>query len=187
MDAWVWIVVAIVALIVIGAIAWIASQRRRSTALREQFGPEYDRTLAEYDDRREGEGELAGRRARVEQLDIRPLDPASRRRYVEQWQALQSGFVDDPAVAVTEADGIIVQVMRERGYPIDDFEQRAADVSVDHPTVVENYRAGHAISKRATRNEASTEELRRAVIHYRALFEELVNEPNEAEELRRSG
>jgi hypothetical protein len=186
MDAWIWIVIAAVALVVIGAIAWVSSQRRRSSALREQFGPEYDRTVAEYDDRRQGEGELAGRRARMDRLEIRPLDPESRRRYAEQWEALQSSFVDDPTVAVTEADGIIVQVMRERGYPIDDFEQRAADVSVDHPHVVENYRTGHAISRRATRNEASTEELRRAVIHYRALFAELVNE-EQPEEVRSSG
>lgn len=184
MDAWVWIVLAIVALILIGAIAWLAGRQRRTATLREQFGPEYDRTLEDFDDRRAGESELASRRARREELDIRPLDPADRQRYADEWQRVQARFVDDPEIAVTEADGLIINVMRDRGYPIDDFDQRAADVSVDHPRVVEHYREAHEIADRSKSGRATTEDMRMAVVHYRALFAELLEQP---EDVRRSG
>jgi hypothetical protein len=184
MDTWVWIVLAIVALAVILAIAWGIGRQRRTATLREQFGPEYDRTLGEFDDRRAGESELESRRSRREGLDIRPLDPAMRQRYAEEWEGVQSRFVDDPGIAVTEADGLIVRVMRDRGYPIDDFDQRAADISVDHPRVVEHYREAHEIADRSKNGRATTEDMRKAVVHYRVLFAELLDQP---EEMRRSG
>jgi hypothetical protein len=184
MDAWIWIVLAIVALVVIASIAWGIGRQRRSTTLREQFGPEYDRTLEDFDDRRAAESELESRRARREQFDIRPLDAASRQRYAEQWEGVQARFVDDPEIAVTEADGLIIQVMRDRGYPIDDFDRRAADVSVDHPRVVEHYRDAHEIADRSKSGRATTEDMRKAVVHYRALFADLLDQPAD---MRRSG
>jgi hypothetical protein len=176
MDPVVWIIIAAVAVLVTGAIVWFAINKRRTQQLREQFGPEYDRTLEGYDDRREAESELQARRARRENLDIRPLDPASRRRYATQWKDVQSRFVDEPAAALTQANGLVLMVMRERGYPTEDFDQRAADVSVDHPQVVENYRAANAISARVGSDQASTEDMRQGLVHYRALFAELLDE-----------
>jgi hypothetical protein len=179
MDTWVWIVIAAVALLAILAIVWLAMQRRRTEMLREQFGPEYDRTIERADDRRSAESELAERRAHREALDIRPLDPATRARYAAQWQEVQGRFVDQPAIAVAQADELVTVVMRDRGYPTDDFERRAADVSVDHPNLVESYRAANAISSRVGSNRASTEDLRRALVHYRALFAELLSETDD--------
>ena len=181
METWVWIAIAIVAVIVIGAIVWAAMNKRRTEELREQFGPEYDRTLQQTEDRRAAESELAERRSRREELDIRPLDPAARQRYATQWNGVQSRFVDQPSVALNEADELVILVMRERGYPIDDFEQRAADVSVDHPQVVENYRAANAVSERVELNEANTEDMRQALVHYRALFADLLSEGDTAD------
>ena len=123
---------------------------------------------------REAEAELSDRQKRREELDVKPLSPGARERYVELWQATQARFVDDPGGAITEADLLIQQVMRERGYPVEDFEQRAADVSVDHPDVVNNYRAAHGISIAHERERASTEDLRRAMVHYRSLFDDLL-------------
>lgn len=179
MDTWVWIVIAVIALVVIAAVVWSVLEKRRTTMLREQFGPEYDRTIEERENRREAESELAERRARRERLDIRPLDAATRRRYAAQWTEVQSRFVDQPAIAVAQADELVMVVMRDRGYPMDDFDQRAADVSVDHPQVVENYRNAHAISTRVGTSQASTEDLRQALVHYRALFAELLNDRDE--------
>jgi hypothetical protein len=167
----------LVAILVIALIAAgiVIARQRRSQQLQEGFGPEYQRTVEERGDRGKAEAELRERRDRREQLDIRPLDPAARDRYAERWQAAQRHFVDQPAPAVGEADNLVMEVMRDRGYPVaDDFEQRAADVSVDHPVVVEHYRAAHAISMRATSGEAGTEDLRQAMVHFRALFEELL-------------
>jgi hypothetical protein len=155
--------------------------RRRTTSLRDQFGPEYERTLHEREDRKAAESELAERRSRREHLDIRTLDPASRRRYASQWNDVQSRFVDQPARSLAEADELVLHVMRERGYPMDDFEQRAADVSVDHPQVVENYRRAHEISSRVGSNRATTEDMRQGLVHYRALFAELLNEQDTAD------
>jgi len=179
MDTWVWIVIAVIALVVIAAIVWSVREKRRTTMLREQFGPEYDRTIEERENRREAESELAERRARRERMDIRPLDAARRRRYAAQWNEVQSRFVDQPAIAVAQADELVMVVMRDRGYPMDDFDQRAADVSVDHPQVVENYRNAHAISTRVGSNQATTEDMRQALVHYRALFAELLNDRDE--------
>jgi len=173
MDAGLLVAILIVlALLVV--LALFASRRRRSRKLREQFGPEYDRTVAEAGDRKEAESRLQERTARRQRLDIVPLDAADRDRYVEAWRQAQARFVDEPAEATREADRLITAVMRQRGYPIDDFEQRAADISVDHPQVVDDYRAAQAIASANERSEASTEDLRQALVHYRSLFEELL-------------
>jgi len=169
-----WIVVAILAALLVGAAALLA-RRRRSQQLREGFGPEYQRTVAEHGDRRAAESELLERRQRREELEIRELEPAARERYDERWRAAQRRFVDEPGQAVAEADELVAAVMRDRGYPVeDDFDRRAADVSVDHPVVVEHYRAAHAISTQSAGGDADTEDLRQAMVHYRALFAELL-------------
>ena len=172
MDTWVWIVIAAAAVaIVLLAIWWAAARKRRTSELREGFGPEYDRTVEESGSRRRGESELTERRDRRQELDIRPLAPGTRDRFSNRWSTVQERFVDDPNAALREAHGLVVEVMRERGYPTDDFEQRAADVSVDHPHVVENYRSAHAITERG---DADTEDQRQAMVHYRGLFDELL-------------
>jgi hypothetical protein len=176
MDAAIWVVIAIVALVVIGVLVWFAMNKQRSGQLREVFGPEYDRTVEESEDRKAAESELLERRKRVEEFDIRPLDPAERTRFASRWIAVQSRFVDDPKSTLGEADELVTEVMSERGYPMNDFDQRAADVSVDHPRVVEDYRAAHGISERVGSNDATTEDMRQALVHYRALFSELLEE-----------
>jgi hypothetical protein len=173
MPVWGWIVIAVV-LVAAAAAAWWAWNARRSLQLKERFGREYDRTVADTGDRRQAESDLEARRKRRAELDIRQLDPAARQRYVAAWRAAQTRFVDDPGAAIAEADSLVIEVMRERGYPMDDFEQRAADVSVDHPQVVDNYRRAHVISERNTHGAASTEDLRQGMVHYRALFDELL-------------
>lgn len=180
MDTWVWAVIAVVALLLLAAIAWRWTQRNRSTALQERFGPEYERTVEEADSRKEAEQELREREERREELDVRPLAPGARDRYLRSWEQLQARFVDDPARSVSEADELIQEVMRERGYPVDDFEQRAADLSVDHSELVENYRAAHGIARKHVHGEADTEELRQALVHYRSLFDELLETRSEA-------
>jgi FtsZ-interacting cell division protein ZipA len=172
METWVWIVIAAAVVVAIVLLAlWAANRKRRTTQLREGFGPEYDRTVEETGSRRKAESELTGREKRREELDIRPLAPGARDRFADRWRTVQERFVDDPDGALREAHELVVLVMAERGYPTDDFEQRAADVSVDHPHVVENYRAAHAISQR---DDADTEEQRQAMKHYRSLFDELL-------------
>jgi hypothetical protein len=153
----------------------LAAANRRTTALRRQFGPEYDRTVAATGHKRDAEADLEDRQDRRSQLPIRALTPTARDRYRRDWRTVQSQFVDDPAGAVGEADRLIQLAMRERGYPVEDFDQRAEDLSVDHPDVVENYRQGHRLASASHGpDEASTEDLRQAMWHYRALFEELV-------------
>jgi hypothetical protein len=175
MDTWVWIVIAVVvvALIVIALAAWSRSRRR---GLHDRFGSEYDRTVESADSRRKAERDLREREAQHDELDLRPLTDSARERYTEQWESLQSRFVDRPQVAVADADDLLTQVMRERGYPVDDFEAKSRLVSVDHPDVVENYRKGHGIYLKTVEGSASTEDLRQAVISYRALFDELVRQ-----------
>ena len=173
---WVLIVVIVVLLAIVGALAY---QRRRSTQLREGFGPEYDRAVEEHGDQRAAESELRERRERRSRFDIRPLGATARDRYAERWRATQAQFVDQPASALKDADTLVAEVMRDRGYPVEDFEQQAADVSVDHPTVVEHYRKAHAIH---SRSRASTEDLREAMLHYRALFAELLEPPHRERE-----
>jgi FtsZ-interacting cell division protein ZipA len=186
----VFVILAIVLIAVIVA-ALLYSRQRRSQQLQEGFGPEYERTVEERGgDRREAEAELRERRDRRDQFEIRELEPAARDRYADRWRDAQRRFVDEPAPAVGEADALVIEVMRDRGYPVaDEFDQRAADVSVDHPEVVEHYRAAHDISGRATAGEANTEDLRQAMVHFRALFVELLgtDETTEAEPPRDGG
>ena len=175
MDTWVWIVIAAAVVVAIVLLAmWAASRKRRTSHLREGFGPEYDRTVEEAGSRRRAESELTEREKRREELDIRPLAPGARDRFADRWRTVQERFVDDPNAAVGDAHVLVIEVMRARGYPTDDFEQRAADVSVDHPHVVENYRSAYDISRRAENGQADTEEQRQAMVHYRALFDELL-------------
>jgi hypothetical protein len=174
MDTWVWILIVVAAVVLLGLIAWWWSARRRTRGLQDEFGPEYDRTAADAPSKREAESELLERQKRREQFDLTPLSPTARDRYLRSWEATQARFVDDPRGAVEEADNLIQEVMGERGYPVEDFDQRAADLSVDHPDLVENYRGGHAVAVRSREGDAETEELRQAFVHYRALFEELL-------------
>jgi hypothetical protein len=174
------IVVAIaVAVIVVAAIVMsVVIRKRRTARLRAQFGgAEYTRAMKQGGSRKQAEAALDERADRVERLHIRPLAPGDRARFVESWDRVQARFVDGPGSAVSDADKLLGDVMSTRGYPVSDFEQRAADISVDHPLVLENYRAAHQSALRQTRGQASTEDLRQAMIHYRTLFEELVSEP----------
>ena len=173
MEAWVWIIVVLIAVAVVGAVWWIGS-RRRSARLRERYGPEYDRAMSRADTPAEAEAELEAREVRRAKLDIRPLEPDERERFVLEWKDVQAKFVDDPTGTVGAADRLVSEVMLARGYPMDDFERRAADVSVDHPRVVENYRAAHGVYRATEEGNAGTEDLRKAFVHYRALFEELL-------------
>ena len=166
------IALAVVVVLIVASIAM--SRRRRSDHLKSRFGREYEHALETKGDRSKAEAELAEREKRVEKLDIRPLEESERQRFTNRWTEVQARFVDDPPRAVAFADALLADVMKARGYPVSDFEQRAGDISVDHPNVVEHYRAGHDIALRNERGQASTEELRQAMIHYRALFEDLV-------------
>ena len=171
------IIIAVVTTLVITVLlVWLYLRKRRSTRaeLRKRFGPEYEQAVQTHGSARLAEAKLADRETRVERLNIRDLDSTERERFVAQWQAVQSRFVDYPKGAVTEADELVSSLMQTRGYPVADFDQRAADISVDHPLVVNNYRSAHVIALRLGRNEASTEDLRTAMIHYRSLFEDLV-------------
>lgn len=170
------LVAILVVLILLALLAIFAGRQRRSRKLQDAFGPEYDRTVEEAGDRRAAETELQERTERRAGFDIVPLEPEARARYIEAWRNTQAQFVDEPVEATREADRLITSVMRDRGYPVDDFEQRAADISVDHPQVVDDYRAAHAIAAANDRSEASTEDLRQALVHYRSLFEELLED-----------
>jgi hypothetical protein len=174
MPVYGWVLIAVGVAAVCGLVVWQALAQQRTRRLRGRFGPEYERTVDSSESKRQAEEELASRETRREQLEIRPISGAARARYLEDWQAVQAQFVDDPAGAVTRADSLIQAVMADRGYPVDDFEQRAADISVDHPDVVENYREGHRLYQRSSAGNGSTEELRQAMRHYRGLFDELV-------------
>lgn len=187
MDAWIWIVIAIAAIAVVAAMVAVASRRRRTSHLQDRFGSEYDRTIDETGDRGAAENDLLERERRHDELDIRPLPEGARVRYSEEWQGVQARFVDDPEGAVGAADRLVQQVMGERGYPTDeDFERRAADVSVDHPDVVENYREGHGLWDRYRRGDGTgqTEDLRQAMVHFRRLFEELLESGRVEQEVR---
>jgi hypothetical protein len=174
MNTGVWIAIAVVAAIIIVGVLWSALRTRRTRSLQDRFGPEYDRELEKAGGRREAERELAEREKRHDELELRPLSDDARERYVAEWQSTQARFVDDPTGAVSEADDLVQRVMRDRGYPVDDFEQRAADISVEHPELVERYRTANGIARASERGEASTEDLRHSVRHYRALFVELL-------------
>ena len=187
MDTTLWIIIAIVAiaLVAVAAVAWFVAQQKRSENLRRGFGSEYDRTVDEYGDKGKAESELKARQKRVSKFDIKPLDPNDRERYAKSWAATQARFVDAPAEAVGEADGLVNEVMRARGYPMGDFDQQAADISVDHPHVVENYRSARAIAERNEAGEATTEDLRQAMVHYRELFNDLLEGDAEVMEAQR--
>jgi hypothetical protein len=176
MKTWIWIAIAVAAVLVLALVVVSVVRRRRSERLREGFGPEYDRTVDRADGRRDAEKELAARQERREQLDIQPLAPAARERYAGQWREAQQRFVDDPPGAIAEADRLVTSVMRDRGYPMDDFEQRADDISVDHPDLVDEFRRGHRISERSGREGVSTEDQRQAMVHFRSLFDELLGD-----------
>ena len=170
MDTWVWIIIAAVAALIVLAVVWSATRAKRSAALKDTFGREYDRTVEQAGDRREAERELRQRQKQHDELELKPLSAESCARYVRRWQSTQTRFVDDPKGAVAEADTLVQEVMKERGYPMDGFDRRVADISVEHPELVEKYGTAHGIAQASERNEASTEDLRHSVRHYRALF-----------------
>lgn len=176
----------ILLVLVIGGVVWIVMQRQRTVRLKKRFGTEYGRTIQELGSRTKAESELARREERVAGLRIVPLSAADAARFSKAWNVLQGRFVDNPKGVVVEADELVRDVMLKRGYPMGDFERRAAEISVDHPAVVTNYRAAQAIAARDARGEADTEELRRAVVHYRTLFDELLEVQPSAQDGRSS-
>ncbi len=173
------IVLAVAVILAIAVLGWLYLRKRsqRTAGLQQKFGSEYERAVQEHGSERKAEANLADREKRVNKLNIRDLEPAEQDRFSKQWASVQSRFVDSPKGAVIEADDLVASLMKTRGYPVSDFDQRAADISVDHPRVVENYRSAHEIALRAGREAATTEDLRTAMIHYRSLFEELVQGP----------
>jgi hypothetical protein len=174
-DTQTWIALAIVGVLAVLAIAgWIMYRRKQTYRLERRFGHEYERTVDVLGSRSKAEAELKAREERVAHLEIVPLSPADAQRFRRDWDAVQARFVDDPRSALVDADRLVGELMVHRGYPMGEFERRAADISVDHPAVVEHYRIGHAVALRADRGEADTESLRKAVVHYRALFDELL-------------
>jgi hypothetical protein len=173
MATWVWILIAIAVVVVVALIA-MAARQRRTTTLRQRFGPEYDRTVEAREGRRAAEADLRDRERQRARLDIRPLPEDMRARFAREWQDLQERFVDQPSGAVVAADRLVYSVMETRGYPMGDFDAQADLVSVDHPEVVENYRFAHGIRERVQAQRASTEDLREALLRYRSLFDELL-------------
>ena len=177
MPAWSWIVIAAAVVIVVAMAVIVArsvNRRKRSERLKNHFGPEYERAVGEAGDQRAGEKELVARERKRQKLDIVALAPEAHAKYAEHWRTVQTAFVDNPSKAVGDADRLVTQVMRERGYPVDDFDQRAADISVDHPNVVEHYRAAHTLHMAQEQGDIGTEAQREAFVHYRALFEKLL-------------
>jgi len=168
------IVVVAAVLVLVGIAAWAFMSRQRRAQLQKRFGPEYDRTVQAVGSPAEAEAVLKKRAARVDRFKLHPLNREQAEAFAQEWRRVQARFVDDPNAAVGEADNLVTQVMTARGYPIEDFERRAEDVSVDHPKVVENYRTARSLMQRRERGEASTEELRLAVVNYRALFDDLL-------------
>ena len=177
MPAWSWIVIAAAVVIVVAMAVIVArsvNRRKRSERLKNHFGPEYERAVGEAGDQRAGEKELVARERKRQKLDIVALAPEAHAKYAEHWRTVQTAFVDNPSRAVGDADRLVTQVMRDRGYPVDDFDQRAADISVDHPNVVEHYRAAHILHMAQEQGDIGTEAQREAFVHYRALFEKLL-------------
>ncbi len=170
------ILIGVAFALVAAVAAWFYSRQRRSRLLRERFGPEYDRVVRREGNIRRGEGVLEFREKKREELEIHPLSAAARNEFADRWNAIQSQFVDDPGGSVAEADRLVSEVMEARGYPMINFEERAEIISVDHPLVVENYRAAHSIASSRTHGQTTTEGLRKAMVHYRSLFEELLHD-----------
>ena len=183
MEAWQWVLLVVVVVLVLGVVWWAWDRRRRRERILQRFGSEYDRTVERHGDRREAEADLLSRAQRRDEIDLRPVTNESRTRYREEWRTIQARFVDQPEQAITDADELLDHVMRERGYPIDDWDQKADLISVDHPDLVENYRAARAVQRRNETRMADTDELRRALLHFRALFDELL-EPDTVHEER---
>lgn len=180
------IILIVVAILAIGAAVWMYLQKKKTQELRTKFGPEYDKAVDAHKDRSHAESELERREKRVAQFHVRSLRDDERARYAEDWRVEQSLFVDDPRAAVKHADTLVQDVMKRRGYPVSDFEQNAADLSVDHPRVVEHYRIAHEIALRDGRGQASTEDLRKAMVSYRSLFDDLLEQHAERpEEVRK--
>jgi hypothetical protein len=173
------LIAAVVVIALVAIAAWLWNRQQQSKRLVQRFGPEYERTVHEHGSRDKAEAELRAREKRVEKLKIAPLAPDEARRFTQDWRELQARFVDNPKGVLLDADRLVRELMLRRGYPMGDFDRRAADISVDHPAVVDHYRAAHAIADRDHRGEANTEDMRQAVVHYRALFDELleVREP----------
>jgi hypothetical protein len=178
-----------VVILVMAVLAWLSLRKRRATTanLRRRFGTEYERVVLQHGSERRAEAKLADREKRVDKFNLRPLDAMEHERFSKEWAAVQSRFVDSPKGAVAEADDLVSSLMKTRGYPVSEFEQRADDISVDHPRVVENYRMAHALALRVDKDkdQASTEDLRTAMIHYRSLFDELMLAPPPAEQVER--
>ena len=168
-----WVVIVIVVVAVVALVAVVA-RNRRSAMLRQRFGPEYDRALAQSDDKRAAEAELLARQKQRAQFEVKPLPEADRLRFAAEWRELQERFMDEPAQAADAADALITRVMEARGYPLQDFDAQAELVSVDYPETVENYRFAHAVQLRSQSHQATTEELREAMLRYRSLFDELL-------------
>jgi len=172
------LIIAFVVIVIASIAGFLFLRKRRTQGLRARFGDaEYSRAMQEGGNQRRGEAGLEKRAERVEAFRVRPLAPGDHARFVDSWRRVQLRFVDGPAGAVAEADKLLGEVMTTRGYPVSDFEQRAADISVDHPVVLQNYRTAHEIAVRQTQGKANTEDLRQAMVHYRTLFDELVSEP----------
>jgi len=175
------LVAVLILILAIAAVLYVRKRKITSAALREKFGPEYQRAVLVHGSERKAEATLPDREKRVEKnLSLRDLDPMERERYLEEWKYVQSRFVDSPKEAIAEADDLVSALMNTRGYPISDFDQRAADISVDHPRVVENYRSAHEIALRVGKDEANTEDPRTVMVHYHSLFDELVQAPEPA-------
>lgn len=177
------VLAVIVAFIIGGLLGTVFTRRQRTKRLQEKFGPEYERTLNELGDKRQAEHELEARLDHVKTLDIRPLSAEETESYTNEWRVTQAEFVDEPLTALQKADRIIREVMKAKGYPVEDFEQRVADISVDYPELVTDYRGLHLIAVKEEDEEVSTEEMRQAMVHGRALFENLVNKEAEVEEI----
>ena len=180
METWVWIVIVILAVVLGAAIAYVVINQQRSARLKKRFGPEYDRAVESADSRQDAESHLSDVERRRKRLDIAPLSETSRRQYASQWESVQRQFVEDPYGAVVAADDLIVAVMSERGYPVDRFDDRADLVSADYPEVVTDYREAHTVRRRG--DDASTEDLRQAFVHYRSLFDEMLGERGDADD-----
>jgi hypothetical protein len=179
MPTWVVVIIVVAVVVVIGAVAWLVSQEMKRKRLRENFGPEYERTVSDHENPRAAQRELAAREKRHAELDIRPLTPSAQERYSHQWALIQEQFVDRPAGAVTEADRVLEALMAERGYPTDGYDQQLADLSVKHSRTLEHYRTAHETMRGHERTQASTEELRDAMVHYRTVFEDLLTDGEE--------
>ena len=184
METWQIALIALAVLVALGVV-WVASRRQgtqRTERLTEQYGPEYERAVESAGDQRAAERELDARSERVKGYEIRALSADERDQYIARWTETQASFVDDPSGAISQADLLVQEVMRERGYPMVDFEQRAADISVDHPQIVEEYRAAHDIAERHAAGGVETEDLRQGMVHYRALFQDLLETDSAAPE-----